>query len=95
MPNSAERQLIIDKMVAILREDAPWVWGFIPKSYGLYHQWLANSKPHAMARNTLKYLRINPEMRDKFRTEHNQVVWWPLVILVLMLIGLIYRFRRS
>ena len=95
MPNSAERQLIIDKMVAILREDAPWVWGFIPKSYGLYHQWLTNSKPHAMARNTLKYLRINPEMRDKFRTEYNQVVWWPLVILVLMLIGLIYRFRRS
>jgi ABC-type transport system substrate-binding protein len=95
MPNSAERQLIIDKMVAILREDAPWIWGFIPKKYGLYHQWLTNSKPHAMARNTLKYLRINPEMRDKFRTEYNQVVWWPLVILVLMLIGLIYRFRRS
>ncbi len=95
MPNSAERQVIIDKMVTILREDAPWIWGFIPKSYGLYHQWLTNSKPHAMARNTLKYLRINPELRDQFRNQYNQVVWWPMLVLLLILAGLIYRFRRS
>ncbi|HIM58211.1 MAG TPA: peptide ABC transporter substrate-binding protein [Gammaproteobacteria bacterium] len=94
MPNSVERQVVIDKMVAILREDAPWVWGFIPKSYGLYHQWLTNSKPHAMARNTLKYLRINPELRDQFRQEYNQVVWWPMIVLALMLFGIVYRFKR-
>jgi ABC-type transport system substrate-binding protein len=95
MPNSAERQVVIDKMVAILREDAPWVWGFIPKSYGLYHQWLTNSKPHAMARNTLKYLRVNPQLRDDFRQKNNQVVWWPLIVLGLIFIAIVYRFRRS
>jgi ABC-type transport system substrate-binding protein len=95
MPNSAERQVVIDKMVAILREDAPWVWGFIPKSYGLYHQWLTNSKPHAMARNTLKYLRINPRLRDDFRQKNNQVVWWPMIVLGLIFIAIVYRFRRS
>ena len=94
LPNSHERQIIIDKMVAILREDAPWVWGFIPKSYGLYHQWLTNSKPHAMARNTLKYLRINPALRDNFRQQVNQVVWWPMIVIGLILIALIIRFRR-
>ncbi|RUM82684.1 MAG: peptide ABC transporter substrate-binding protein [Candidatus Thioglobus sp.] len=95
MPNSVERQVVIDKMVAILREDAPWVWGFIPKSYGLYHQWLTNSKPHAMARNTLKYLRVNPQLREDFRQKHNQVVWWPMIILALILLGVIYRFKRA
>lgn len=95
MPNTAERQAIIDKMVALLREDSPWVWGFIPKSYGLYHQWLTNSKPHAMARNTLKYLRIDPQLRDEFRQKNNQVIWWPMIILALMLLGVIYRFKRT
>ncbi|MBT3964933.1 MAG: ABC transporter substrate-binding protein [Candidatus Thioglobus sp.] len=95
MPNSTERQAVINKMVLILREDAPWIWGFIPKSYGLYHEWLTNSKPHAMARNTLKYLRINPKIRDEFRTKNNQVVWWPMLILVLIFVGLIYRFRTQ
>lgn len=94
LPNSEERQIIIDEMVEILREDAPWVWGFIPKSYGLYHQWLTNSKPHAMARNTLKYLRINPALRDNFRQQYNQVVWWPMIVIGLILIALVIRFRR-
>src|SRR3990172_6835327 len=26
----------------ILRPDAPWVWGYPPKTYGLNHAWLAN-----------------------------------------------------
>jgi ABC-type transport system substrate-binding protein len=95
MPNSVERQVVIDKMVDILREDAPWVWGFIPKSYVLYHHWLTNSKPHAMARNTLKYLRVNPQLREDFRQKHNQVVWWPMIILVLILLSVIYRFKRT
>ena len=94
MPNSEKRQAIIDSMVAILREDAPWIWGFIPKSYGLYHQWLTNAKPNAMARNTLKYLRINPELRDAYRVKQNQVVIWPLLILFLLVVGVIYKVVR-
>ncbi|MEO1917394.1 MAG: hypothetical protein ABGX53_03420, partial [Candidatus Thioglobus sp.] len=63
--------------------------------YGLYHQWLTNSKPHAMARNTLKYLRVNPQLREDFRQKHNKVVWWPMIILALILLGVIYRFKRA
>ena len=40
----------------IAREDAPWVWGYHPKDYGLAHAWVKNVKPNQMARNGLKYL---------------------------------------
>ena len=33
MPNSPERQAIIDRMVDIARRDAPWIFGFHPKDY--------------------------------------------------------------
>jgi len=38
-PNSPERNTIIREMLAILREDAPWIWGYHPVDYGLYQGW--------------------------------------------------------
>ncbi len=46
MPNGPSAQAIIDRMVEIARADAPWVWGFHPKDYGLRHAWVANDKPN-------------------------------------------------
>ncbi|MFQ5488278.1 MAG: ABC transporter substrate-binding protein, partial [Gammaproteobacteria bacterium] len=37
MDNGPQRQAIIDEMVAIVRRDAPWAWGFHPKGFSLYH----------------------------------------------------------
>ena len=64
MPNGPERQAIIDRMVAIARADAPWAWGFHPKEYALAHAWMANVKPNQMARNSLKYYRLDPALRE-------------------------------
>ena len=51
MENSPGREALIDRMVAILREDAPWLFGYHPKGYSLLHAWIANVKPNQMARN--------------------------------------------
>jgi oligopeptide transport system substrate-binding protein len=80
MPNSPERQQIIDRMVRIAREDAPWIWGYAPKDYLLFHGWLANVKPNDMARNSLKYLRLDPARRAALRREWNRPVLWPLAL---------------
>ena len=80
MDNNAQRQAIIDQMVDIVRWDAPWVWGFHPKSFSLHHGWVHNVKPNLMANNTLKYTRINVDQRDTSRLEWNDPVWWPLLI---------------
>ena len=73
MPNSPERQRIIDAMVGIARKDAPWIWGYFPKDYLLFHGWLSNVKPNDMARNDVKYLRLDPARRAALRREMEPV----------------------
>jgi len=86
MPNSPERQEVINRMVEILRYDAPWVFGYYPKQFVLYHDWYANAKPNLMANNTLKYRRVSPDVRELKRHAWNQPVLWPLGMLVLLLV---------
>jgi ABC-type transport system substrate-binding protein len=88
MENGPRRQAIIDRMVNLAREDAPWVWGFHPKDYSLSHAWMRPGKPNTITRNTLKYARVNPELRERRREEWNRPMLWPLgAILVALFLG--------
>jgi ABC-type transport system substrate-binding protein len=90
MDNTPERQEIIDRMVKILRHDAPWLWGFHPKSFVLHHAWYKNAKPNQMAHNNLKYKRIDAQLRLKSREAWNRPVLWPVwLLLVVLLVSLI------
>ncbi|MEY4598102.1 MAG: hypothetical protein RLZZ445_899 [Pseudomonadota bacterium] len=86
MPNGAERQAIIDRMVALLRHDAPWAWSFFPKDYTLHHGWLINRKPNQMANNSLKYQRLDVATRAQLRRLWNPPVLWPLGLLAAVLV---------
>jgi hypothetical protein len=72
-------------MVEIARRDAPWIWGVHPKDYSLRHAWLGNDKPNNMARNNIKYLKLDVEKRAALRAEWNRPVLWPLGLLVLLI----------
>ncbi|WP_275100261.1 ABC transporter substrate-binding protein [Sedimenticola hydrogenitrophicus] len=87
MENSPQRQQIIDRMVDILRHDAPWIWGFYPKSFSLYHDWYGNVKPNLMANNTLKYKRVDPGTRNANQQSWNPPIVWPLNLLLLLLLA--------
>jgi oligopeptide transport system substrate-binding protein len=87
MPNSAERQRLIDRMVGVARRDAPWIFGFHPKDYSLRHAWVSNAKPNDMAGNTFQYLRLDVDARGARRAEWNRPVLLPLG-LILLAIGL-------
>jgi len=82
MPNSPERQQLIDRMTEIFRHDAPWIGGFHPKNYSLAHGWLANTKPNEMADNTIKYLRVDAARRAAQRREWNPPVIWPIALIL-------------
>ena len=81
MADGPERQAIMDHMVDVLRRDAPWLFGFHPKAYTLYHAWYHNVKPNLMANNTLKYNRLEPALRRQSQMQWNQPVLWPLALM--------------
>ena len=87
MPNSAERQKIIDRMVEVARRDAAWIWGSHGKEYSLRHSWLANDKPNNMARNNIKYLKVDTEKRAALRAQWNKPIVWPIVLILLALLA--------
>jgi oligopeptide transport system substrate-binding protein len=99
LEDSPRRTAIIHEMLEIVRHDAPWAFGFHPKTYALYHQWVKNIKPNLMARNGLKYRNIDPVLREQMRIEWNQPLLWPLglmLLLVLLLLApavMVYRRR--
>ncbi len=89
MDNGPARLQIVRRMNRILQEDAPWIFGFHPKSYTLGHTWLHNRKPNDVANNILKYQRIDAVERARRRHDWNAPVLWPLVLVGVGLVALI------
>ncbi|MDD1627596.1 MAG: ABC transporter substrate-binding protein [Methylococcaceae bacterium] len=98
MDNSEQRYRIIQNLQEVVRHDAPWVFGFHPKNFSLFHSWYNNLKPNLMANNRLKYTRIDSIARAEKRQAWNKPIFWPLVLggllFVLMLIPAINSYRR-
>jgi ABC-type transport system substrate-binding protein len=95
LENTPERLELIRQMVAILQEDSPWLFGYHPIAFELSHGWLANSWPHAIAFNTLKYRRIDVSKRTEFRQQHNRPRWFPVLAAGLALVVFVVPAARA
>ena len=89
MKNGAERLALVDKLLMICRQDAPWIWGYHPVNFGLFHEWFTNAKPMDISYNTLKFKKLEPNLRQVRRQEWNEPIWWPVVVVGLLLMGAI------
>ena len=76
--NGPQRRALLEQMLAIARRDSPWIWGYFPVSFTLYHEWYGNAKPLGISKNDLKYKKVDPTLRELRRREWNQPVSWPL-----------------
>ncbi len=98
MDDGEQRYQIIQQMQEIVRRDAPWVFGFHPKSFSLFHSWYKNLKPNLMANNQLKYTRIDTTERAEKRQQWNQAIFWPLIVAIfvflLLLVPAVNAFRH-
>ena len=98
MDNTPERYEIIQRLQGQIRHDAPWIFGFHPKTFSLYHSWYKNLKPNLMANNLLKYARIDTAEREQKRALWNQPALWPLVLFavagILALMPAVRAYRR-
>jgi ABC-type transport system substrate-binding protein len=86
LEDGPEKQLLIDRMIEITQKDAIWSFGYFPTSAAAYHQWISNGKPTQIVRNHIGYLRLDPALRARKIAEWNQPVWWPIPLIVLLLI---------
>jgi ABC-type transport system substrate-binding protein len=89
LDDGPQKEQLIGRMVAIAQRDAPWMFGYFPKSGGAYQQWVGNAKPTQMVRNTLQYMKVDPVLRDKKIDEWNRPrwapLWWLLALAVLVI----------
>ncbi len=94
MPDGPEKQQLIDQMVTIAREDAPWTMGFFPYASAAVQQWVHNSKPAILMRDQGRYLRLDTQARVAALARWNQPVWWPLWLLLAAVVALVGVARR-
>lgn len=90
-PEKAER---IDRMIRILQEDAPVMFGYFPAAAAAYHEWVRNAKPSSMIRNGLPYLAIDAKLRSDRIAEWNPPQLAPLGILLAGAAALLLFARR-
>lgn len=88
MDNTPQRQAIINQMIRLTQNDAPWLWGFHPKAFSLHHAWYKNANPNLMANNKTKYINIDAAVRKTYQQQWNKPVYWPLALLVLFVLFL-------
>jgi len=71
MQDGPDRLAVIQKMIAILRKDAPAVFEVHGVASILKHNWLHNYIPCLMAKGTHKYLRIDVDALSAYRKKYN------------------------
>tara|TARA_R110002110_G_scaffold415561_2_gene650859 strand:- start:58086 stop:60287 length:2202 start_codon:yes stop_codon:yes gene_type:complete len=101
LPEGEEREALVAQLVELFRRDAVWLYAFYPKDIYLNNSWVYNTKRHGISKATLKYLRIEPQVRDEKRQQWNQPVTWPLYASVILIVALLlpgvraYRRRQN
>ncbi|MDH3210385.1 MAG: ABC transporter substrate-binding protein, partial [Burkholderiaceae bacterium] len=95
LDDGPDKQRLIDKMVTLLRHDAPWAWGYFPYAALAFQPWVYNGKPGLMIRDMAKYYRVDPALRVQKQAEWNRPVWWPVLLLLGLGVVLVALTRRS
>ena len=94
LDDGPQKQQLIDEMVALLREDAPWTFGFFPYSASAFQPWVHNGKPGVMVRDMARYYRVDPALRVAKQAEWNRPQWWPLGLMALAALAVAWLARR-
>jgi len=95
LDDGPQKKAVIDKMVAIVQQDAPWSFGYFPWGGLAFQQWVYNGKPSILIRDMAKYYRVDPQLRVAKQAEWNKPTWWPMVLLIAFAVGLVWIARRG
>ena len=77
------------------------MFAYFPKDIYLNNSWVHNTKRHGITKGTLKYVRLEPDVRSEKQLAWNQPTTWPLYAGGLLLASVLlpginaYRRRQS
>ena len=87
MEDGPERLALIRRLRDIAARDCPWVYAWHDVTLSLHYDWLTNVKPHPMANDVAKYLRVDGGRRARLQEAWNRPNYWPAVAAGLLLIA--------
>jgi ABC-type transport system substrate-binding protein len=85
LDDGPEKQAVIDRMVRVVQDDAPWSFGWFPYASGAFQPWVKNGKPGIMVRDMAPYYRLDVAERVRLQREWNQPLWWPAALALALL----------
>ena len=94
LPDGPDKQKLVDEMVRIAREDAPWTMGFFPYASAAAQQWVHNFKPAILIRDHGRFLRLDVSQRLASHAAWNRPVWWPLLLLAALALACFWVARQ-
>ncbi len=95
LDDGPEKQAVIDDMVRIAQNDAPWSFGYFPYTSAAVQGWVENSQPSVLIRDAGRLYRLDIADRVAKQAAWNDPVWWPMVLGGLALVGLVGFAMRS
>ncbi len=95
LDDGPQKQAVIDQMVKLVQDDAPWSMGFYPWASAAVQGWVKNSKPAILVRDHGRYLRLDVPARVAALESWNRPVWWPVAVLVALIVAVVAYTRRS
>lgn len=81
LEDGPEKARLMAQMNDIVRQDAPWAFGYWSYSAVAFQHWVHNGKPGVVVHDRARYLRVDVEERARRIAAWNRPVWWPLLLL--------------
>lgn len=85
LENGPEKKAVIQEMVRLVQEDAPWSFGYYPTSVAALHHWVKNAKPTNIIRSHLEYVKIDAGARAQKINVWNKPIVWPVFLFLVLI----------
>lgn len=95
LDDGARKQAVMDRMIRVVQEDSPWAFGYWPYAGLAFQSWVHNGKPSIIVRDLARYYRVDAAERQRKQAEWNKPIWWPLGVLLVGGLAIVWATRRS
>ncbi len=81
LDDGPQKQAVLDRMVEIVQQDAPWTFGFFPYASAAVQSWVHNAKTAILVRDSVATCAWMWRERVRRQRQWNDPVWWPMVLI--------------